>query len=96
MAKKYYYWEIEEDIIDEESGELTGKKLQHQIELTCSKISGKAIINIDGKEFDISEKPFSLSGSQQAFRLGDMAAMLTFPKKGAPYITIDNVEIPPK
>ena len=96
MAKKYYYWQIEEDIIDEETGELSGKTVLHEIELTCSKISGKAIINIDGKEFDISEKPFSLAGSQQAFRLGDMAAMLSIPKKGTPYIVIDNNTISPK
>ena len=96
MAKKYYYWEIPEDIIDDETGEATGKTTLHEIELTCSKISGKAIINIDKKEFDISEKPFRLAGSQQAFRLGDMAAMLTIPKKGTPYITIDNTEIFPK
>ena len=96
MAKKYYYWEIEEDIVNEETGEATGKKLLHKIELTCSKLSGKAIININGKDFDISEKPFALAGSQQAFRLGDMAAMLTIPKKGSPYITIDNTEILPK
>ena len=96
MAKKYYYWEIEENIIDEETGEYTDKTILHKIELICSKISGKAVINIDNREFDISEKPFSLAGSQQAFRLGDMAAMLSIPKKGSPFIVIDNTMILPK
>lgn len=89
MAKKYY-WEIYEDEIDAESGELTGNKITHRVELVCSKITGKAIITINGTKFDISEKPFSLSGTQQMFRLGDMPAQISFNKKGAPSITADN------
>ena len=93
MAKKYY-WEIEEDIIDEETGEKSGTAT-HKISLKCSKISGKAIITINGKEFNISEKPFSLSGSEQVFRLGEMPAKISFPKKGTPVIVIDNETIKP-
>ena len=93
MAKKYY-WEIEENLIDEENGEPMGTAI-HKISLICSNFSGKAIINIDGKEFNISEKPFSLSGSEQVFRLGEMAAKISFPKKGTPVILIDNKTIKP-
>ena len=89
MSKKYY-WEIEETLIDEESGEATGEIKLHKIELVCSNFTGKAIVKINGAEFNISEKPFKLAGSEQAFRLGDMAAMLSFPKKSSPTITIDN------
>jgi len=92
MAKKYY-WEIEEPETDAESGELTGNTLTHKVELTCSKLSGKAIITINGVKFDISEKPFGLSGTEQMFRLGDMPAVVSFKKKGAPVITVDNKEI---
>jgi len=93
MAKKYT-WEIEENLIDEENGEPMGTAI-HKISLICSNFSGKAIINIDGKEFNISEKPFSLAGSEQAFRLGDMPAIISFPKKGTPIIIIDSQRIKP-
>ena len=95
MAKKYY-WEIEEAITDEETGEATGEVKLHKIELVCSNLTGKAIVKINGTEFNISEKPFKLAGSEQVFRLGDMAALLSFPKKGTPTITIDNEIILPK
>ena len=95
MAKKYC-WEIEETLVDEESGEASGDVKLHKIELTCSNFSGKAIVKINGTEFNISEKPFKLAGSEQVFRLGDMAALLSFSKKSAPTITIDNEIIAPK
>ena len=95
MAKKYY-WEIEEIITDEETGEATGETKLHKIELVCSNITGKAIVTINGTEFNISEKPFGLAGAEQVFRLGDMAALLSFPKKSSPTITIDNEIIAPK
>ena len=95
MAKKYC-WEIKEEITDLESGEPTGELKTHSVELTCSNITGKAIIKINGVEFNISEKPFSLKGSEQIFKLGDMAALLSFPKKGEPTISIDNAVIPRK
>lgn len=94
MGKKYY-WEIEEAETDAESGELTGNMLTHRVELICSKLTGKAIITINGTRFDISEKPLCLGGTQQVFRLGDMPAQITFNKKGAPTITVDNKEISP-
>ena len=88
MAKKYY-WEIEEAETDLETGEPTGNMLTHKVELVCSRITGKAIVTINGVKFDISEKPFSLGGTEQIFRLGDMPALLSFKKKGAPTITVD-------
>ncbi len=95
MAKNYY-WEIEEILIDEETGEATGETKLHKIELTCSYFTGKAIVTINGTKFNISEKPFKLAGAEQVFRLGDMAALLSFPQKSSPTITIDNETISPK
>ena len=93
MAKKYT-WEYSEPETDMETGEETGNTLTHTISLTCSYLSGKAIVTIDGTEFDISEKPFSLKGTEQVFRLGDSAAVLRF-EKGAPTITVDNEVLAP-
>ena len=95
MAKKYC-WEIEEALTDEETGEATGEINIHKVQLVCSNFTGKAIVKINGTEFNISEKPFSLAETQQMFRLGEMAALLSFPKKGVPTITIDNEIISPK
>lgn len=89
MAKKYF-WEIEEAETDIESGEPTGNMLTHKVELVCSNLTGKAIITINGIKFDISEKPFKLSGTEQMFKLGGMPALLSFKKKGAPTISVDN------
>ena len=55
----------------------------------CSYLTGKAIITIDGDEFNISTRPFGLKGTNQVFRLGEMAAIIDFPKKGEPDIVID-------
>ena len=88
MAKKYT-WEIVENT--EENGDLT-----HTVSLVCSNLSGKAVITIDGDEYDISTKPFALKGTNQMFRLGEMAALIDFPKKGAPAIVIDGEAIKPK
>ncbi len=83
MAKKYT-WEYEE-ITDSE------EKVNHTIQLVCSNLTGKAIITIDGDEYDISVKPFSLRGTNQMFRLGEQAAIIDFPKKGEPTVTVDSV-----
>ena len=88
MAKKYT-WEIVENT--EENGDLT-----HIVSLVCSNLSGKAVITIDGDEYDISTKPFALKGTNQMFRLGEMAALIDFPKKGTPAIVIDGEAIKPK
>ena len=93
MAKKYF-WDIEEtvDIFDDESesaAPVGTKTVSHRIELVCSKLSGKAIITIDGDSFNISTRPFALAGTQQMFRLGEMAANVCFSKKGAPIIMLD-------
>ncbi len=93
MAKKLY-WEYCEPETDMESGELTGNTITHTISLKCSYVSGKAIVVIDGTEFNISERPFSLRGTEQVFRLGDSAALLRF-EKGAPTVTVDNEVLTP-
>ena len=62
---------------------------KHTVTLACSFITGKAIVTIDGDRFDISVRPFSLRGTSQMFRLGEMAATLDFPKKGEAAVVID-------
>ena len=89
MAKKYY-WEIPENETDIETGEETGNIITHKIELTCSNLTGKVVITIDGDSFNISEKPFSIKKMEQMFRLGEMPALISFDKKGVPIIRIDN------
>ena len=89
MAKKYY-WEIPENETDIETGEETGNIITHKIELTCSNLTGKIIITIDGTEFNISEKPFSLKKVEQMFRLGEMPALISFKNQGTPIIRVDN------
>ena len=81
MAKKYT-WKIAEPVENAEP-------IQHTIILTCSFITGKALINIDGDEYDISVKPFSLRGTSQVFRLGEEAAVIEFPKKGEPRVLVE-------
>ena len=86
MAKNYS-WEIEEQVTNIETEK--EETVVHKVSLICSNLSGKAIITIDGTEFDISVKPFGLKGTNQVFRLGEMAAMIDFPKKGEPDIVLD-------
>lgn len=81
MAKNYK-WEIPEMTED-------GSETVHTVSLTCSYMTGKAIVNIDGDEYDISVKPFSLRGTNQVFRLGESPAVLDFPKKGEPTVSVD-------
>lgn len=88
MAKKYT-WDIEENTRNEETGE--EQVVNHSVALTCSMLTGKAMITIDGTDFNISTRPLSLRGTNQVFRLGDMAAIIDFPKKGDPDIVIDGV-----
>lgn len=85
MAKKYK-WEIPET--DE-----NGNEVVHTVALTCSYLTGKAIVAIDGDEYDISVKPFALRGTNQIFRLGESPAVLDFPKKGEPTVTVDGESI---
>ena len=84
---KVYKWEYTE------KGENGAEDILHTVSLKCSKITGKAIITIDGTQFDISVRPFGLSGTSQMFRLGEMAAMLEFPKSGAPTVTVDGEKL---
>ncbi len=85
MAKKYN-WEINE-IGENEQG------VTHTVSLVCSNFSGKAIITIDGDEYDISVKPFSLRGTSQVFRLGEEAAVIEFPKSGEPTVSVGGEKI---
>ena len=64
---------------------------EHSVSLVYSMLRGKAIVTIDGSEFDISTGFGKLKGTSQVFRLGEQAAILDFPKKGTPEVYIDNV-----
>ena len=86
MAKKYT-WTIDEQVINVETE--AEETVTHTVSLVCSNLTGKAIINIDGDEFNISTRPFGLKGTSQMFRLGEMAANMVFPKSGEPDIVID-------
>ena len=92
MAKKYS-WSIDEQVLDVETEE--EKTVTHTVSLVCSNLTGKAIITIDGDEFNISSRPFGLKGTNQVFRLGDMAAIIDFPKSGDPAIIIDGDRVSP-
>ena len=87
MAKRYE-WEIVEPA--EEEG---GEDLLHTVVLRCSMLTGKALITIDGTEFNIGTRPLGLRGTSQMFRLGEMAALLDFPKSGEPRILIDGESV---
>ncbi len=80
MAKKYN-WKYTEQTAN-------GESVEHEILLICSTLTGKAIITIDGDEYNISVKPLSLRGTSQVFRLGEEAAVVEFPKKGEPTVTV--------
>ncbi len=86
MAKKYT-WEIDEQVTNVETEK--EETVTHKVSLICSNLTGKAVITIDGDEFDISVRPFGLKGTNQVFRLGDMAAIIDFPKSGDPDIVIN-------
>ena len=81
MAKNYK-WEVKEVCEN-------GEEILHTVSLVCSTLTGKAVINIDGDEYDISVKPFGLRGTNQVFRLGESPAVIDFPKKGEPTVTVD-------
>ena len=66
---------------------------EHTVYLKYSMMMGKAIVTIDGDEFDISTGFGKLKGTNQMFRLGDTAALLDFPNKGVPEVYIDNVGV---
>ena len=86
MAKEYT-WTIPETVVDEETEK--EKEIVHQVSLVCSMLTGKAKITIDGIHFDISTRFLGLRGTNQMFRLGEMAAIVDFPKKGEPDLVID-------
>lgn len=90
---KTYKWEIKEEILNDESSDET-TEITHTVALSCSLTFGKAVITIDGDEYDISVKPFALRGTNQVFRLGELPAVVEFPKKGAPTVTVNGEIIP--
>ena len=75
------------------SWEVTLEEVEHKVSLTYSMLFGKAVITIDGDEFDISTGFGKLRGTNQLFKLGEDAAIIDFPKKGAPEIYIDGVGV---
>ena len=88
---KKYIWKIKETTINEETEQQID--FTHTVRLSCSYLTGKAIITIDGTEFNIGTRPLGLRGSNQVFRLGEMAAIIDFPKKGAPTVIIDGTRL---
>ena len=66
---------------------------EHKVSLVYSMLTGKAVVTIDGDEFDISVGFLKLRGTSQVFRLGEEAALLDFPKKGIPEVYIDGVGV---
>ena len=96
MAKKYDWKYTEEVTLEPEDGiegEAESKTVEHTVSLICSMLSGKAIVTIDGDEFDISVGFMKLRGTNQVFRLGETAAVLDFPKKGEPRVIVDGKEL---
>jgi hypothetical protein len=88
---KHYNWEIPETVVNEETE--TEEVVLHKVALRCSLLLGKAFITIDGIEFNISVRPFGLRGTNQVFRLGEIPAIVDFPKKGEPDLVIDSVYV---
>ena len=66
---------------------------EHKVSLVYSYFTGKAVVTIDGDEFDISAGFLKLKGTNQVFKLGDDAAILDFPKKGKPEVYINGVGV---
>lgn len=85
---KQYTWSYTEQTVNEETEQAI--EVAHSVSLRCSFLTGKALVTIDGTEFDISTRPFGLRGTNQVFRLGEVAAILDFPKKGEPAVIVDN------
>ena len=93
MAKKLY-WEYSEPETDIETGEATGNTVVHTVSLSYSYLSGKAVVSIDGTDFNISERPLALKGTEQLCRIGDSPALLRFEGK-MPTITVENETLDP-
>jgi hypothetical protein len=70
---------------DEETGE--EMEVEHTVSLRYAKLTGKATVTIDGMAFTLTHT----KGTTQTFRLGDMAAMLDFPKWGDPDVVVDGI-----
>ena len=85
MAK--YNWDIKETVQNEENEDI---EVMHKVALSCSFVTGRAVITIDGDEYNISVRPFKLRGTSQMFRLGEMPAVIDFPKSGKPSVKIGN------
>ena len=86
MAKEYT-WNIKENTVSEETGEEI--EVEHTVALRYSKLTGKATVTIDGMSFPLTHT----KGTTQTFRLGDMAAMMDFPKWGDPDVVVDGVYV---
>ncbi len=73
--------------------EITLDDGEHKVSLLYSMLTGKAVVTIDGDEFDISVGFCKLRGTNQVFKLGDEAAILDFPKKGEPEVYLNGVGV---
>ena len=72
---------------------ITLEEAEHSVSLVYSMLFGKAVITIDGDEFDISTGFGKLRGTNQLFKLGESAAIIDFPQKGAPEVYVDGVGV---
>ena len=86
MAKEYT-WNIKENTVSEETG--VEMEVEDLVALGYSKLTGKATVTIDGMSFPLTHT----KGTTQTFRLGDMAAMMDFPKWGDPDVVVDGVYV---
>lgn len=73
--------------------EITTEEAAHNVSLVYSMFMGKAIITIDGDEFDISTGIGKLRGTSQVFKLGESSAIIDFPKSGAPEVYVEGVGV---
>ncbi len=88
---KIYNWEVKETTVNEETEEEL--EVTHTVSLRTALPLGRAFVTIDGTEFNISTRPFGLRGTQQVFRLGEIPAILDFPKRGKPDIVVNNMYV---
>ena len=73
--------------------EITTEEGEHKVSLVYSMFMGKALITIDGDEFDISTGIGKLRGTSQVFKLGESSAIIDFPKSGTPEVYVDGVGV---